>query len=220
MRSWRKTLTGLLAFLLILLLGFLAWTNISYYRQSVENIRQQNIHTAELWENSVGTRLNMLYEHLYELLLTIYNNTELGAGTPMMQYSAKKKCLDMMSDKLRVSEDSACFYLVDTESSLRLFSAGNGVSNQKKSALKAFFYTTDFEVKIGLQDKSWSIKKIGDEMYFIKVIALGKYMVGTASCLSQYDILESYSVMGSEPACYLAVGKRCICLQEQRKNRL
>ena len=75
MRSWRKTLTGLLAFLLILLLGFLAWTNISYYRQSVENIRQQNIHTAELWENSVGTRLNMLYEHLYELLLTIYNNT-------------------------------------------------------------------------------------------------------------------------------------------------
>ena len=207
MRSWRKTLTGLLAFLLILLLGFLAWTNISYYRQSVENIRQQNIHTAELWENSVGTRLNMLYEHLYELLLTIYNNTELGAGTPMMQYSAKKKCLDMMSDKLRVSEDSACFYLVDTESSLRLFSAGNGVSNQKKSALKAFFYTTDFEVKIGLQDKSWSIKKIGDEMYFIKVIALGKYMVGTASCLSQYDILESYSVMGSEPACYLAVGK-------------
>lgn len=160
MRSWRKTLTGLLAFLLILLLGFLAWTNISYYRQSVENIRQQNIHTAELWENSVGTRLNMLYEHLYELLLTIYNNTELGAGTPMMQYSAKKKCLDMMSDKLRVSEDSACFYLVDTESSLRLFSAGNGVSNQKKSALKAFFYTTDFEVKIGLQDKSWSIKKL------------------------------------------------------------
>ena len=63
MRSWRKTLTGLLAFLLILLLGFLAWTNISYYRQSVENIRQQNIHTAELWETSVGTRLNMLYEH-------------------------------------------------------------------------------------------------------------------------------------------------------------
>lgn len=48
MRSWRKTLTGLLDFLLILLLGFLAWTNISYYRQSVENIRQQNIHTAEL----------------------------------------------------------------------------------------------------------------------------------------------------------------------------
>lgn len=32
-------------------------------------------------------------------------------------------------------------------------------------------------------------------------------MVGTASCLSQYDILESYSVMGSEPACYLAVGE-------------
>ena len=40
---------------------------------------------------------------------------------------------------------------------------------------------------------SWSISKIGDEMYFIKVIALGKYMVGTVSCLSQYDILESYS---------------------------
>ena len=96
MRSWRKTLTGLLAFLLILLLGFLAWTNISYYRQSVENIRQQNIHTAELWENSVGTRLNMLYEHLYELLLTIYNNTELGAGTPMMQIG-RASCRERVS---------------------------------------------------------------------------------------------------------------------------
>ena len=141
MRSWRKTLTGLLAFLLILLLGFLAWTNISYYRQSVENIRQQNIHTAELWENSVGTRLNMLYEHLYELLLTIYNNTELGAGTPMMQYSAKKKWLDRMSDKLRVSEDSACFYLVDTESSLRLFFSGKrSVKSEKICTESVFLY--------------------------------------------------------------------------------
>ena len=54
MRSWRKTLTGLLAFLLILLLGFLAWTNISYYRQSVENIRQQNIHITDTYGPYLG----------------------------------------------------------------------------------------------------------------------------------------------------------------------
>ena len=139
MRSWRKTLTGLLAFLLILLLGFLAWTNISYYRQSVENIRQQNIHTAELWENSVGTRLNMLYEHLYELLLTIYNNTELGAGTPMMQYSAKKKCLDMMSDKLRVSED---LFLSGRHRKLTqaFFSGKRSVKSEKICTESVFLY--------------------------------------------------------------------------------
>ena len=102
----------------------------------------------------------MLYEHLYELLLTIYNNTELGAGTPMMQYSAKKKCLDMMSDKLRVSEDSACFYLVDTESSLRLFSAGNGVSNQKKSALKAFSIPLILKLRLDFRISPGQSKKL------------------------------------------------------------
>lgn len=206
MKSWRRTLTGLLAFLLIMLLGFLVWTNISYYKQSVDDIKRQNTHTAELWESSVETRLSMLCEHLYELFLTIYNNTELGTGTAMMQYSAKKKCLDMMSDKLRVSEDSACFYLVDTESSLRLFYAGNSVTNLSKSNLKQYFYTTEFDAPVGLSDKSWSIEVIGDELYFVKIISLGKYMVGTASNLSRYDILESYNIVGSAPSCYLSVG--------------
>ena len=73
-------------------------------------------------------------------LLTIYNNTELGAGTLMMQYSAKKKCLDMMSDKLRVSEDSACFYLVDTESSLRLFHGKRSVKSEKICTESVFLY--------------------------------------------------------------------------------
>lgn len=205
MRSWRKTLTGLLAFLLVMLLGFLVWTNVSYYQWTASNIQQQNTHTAELWESSVELRLDMLYEHLHELLLTVYNNTELGEGTPMMQYTAQKKCLDMIADKLRVSRDADCFYLKDTESTLQLFSAGSGIDNNAKTQLKGYFYTTEFDTPVGLSDQSWSVRSVGGELYFVKTVRLGKYLVGTASQLEKYDILESYSVVGAAPACYLTV---------------
>lgn len=214
-KSWRKTLAGLLLSFMVMLLGFLIWTNISYNRQTVETIRQQNTHTVALWVGSAETRLDMLYEHLYELLLTIYNNADLRKGSPVMQREAQRKCLDVMSDKLRISEDGECFYLADTEGEIRLFTVGSRVPDPDKVRLKEFFYTTDFEVPVGLSDKFWQIQEIDGKIYFVKIVALGKYLVGTASSLSRYDILANYTVLGSEPACYLEVGSNLYQLSGQ-----
>lgn len=148
-------------------------------------------------------RLDTLYEHLHELLLTVYNNTELKSGTPMMEYSAKKACLDMISDKLRVNDDAECFFLRDTESSIRLFSANSSVTNLGKTQLKDYFYNTDFDVSAGLSNKEWMVREIGGNLYFVKVISLGKYIVGTASSVSNYDLLENYTLLGDDPGVYL-----------------
>ena len=203
MKSWRKTVAGLFAVILVAMLGFLVWTNISYYVQVSDTIRQQNRNTVELWKSAVEVRLDTLYEHLHELLLTVYNNTELKSGTPMMEYSAKKACLDMISDKLRVNDDAECFFLRDTESSIRLFSANSSVTNLGKTQLKEYFYNTDFDVSAGLSNKEWMVREIGVNLYFVKVISLGKYIVGTASSVSNYDLLENYTLLGDDPGVYL-----------------
>lgn len=204
MKSWRKTVAGLLAVLLVTMFGFLMWTNISYYNQANETIRRQNANTAELWKSAMEVRLDMLYEHLHELLLTVYNNTELKSGSPMMEYSAKRACLDVISDKLRVSDDAECFFLKDTESEIRLFGANSSVTNLGKTELKNYFYNSDFEVDAGLANQDWTVERIGGRLYFVKIISLGKYIVGTASSLSRYDLLENYTLSGSNPGVYLA----------------
>lgn len=206
MKSWRKTVAGLFAVILVAMFGFLVWTNISYYVQVSDTIRQQNRNTVELWKSAVEVRLDTLYEHLHELLLTVYNNTELKSGTPMMEYSAKKACLDMISDKLRVNDDAECFFLRDTESSIRLFSANSSVTNLGKTQLKEYFYNTDFDVSAGLSNKEWMVREIGGNLYFVKVISLGKYIVGTASSVSNYDLLENYTLLGDDPGVYLRSG--------------
>lgn len=203
MKSWRKTVAGLFAVILVAMFGFLVWTNISYYVQVSDTIRQQNRNTVELWKSAVEVRLDTLYEHLHELLLTVYNNTELKSGSPMMEYSAKKACLDMISDKLRVNDDAECFFLRDTESSIRLFSANSSVTNLGKTQLKEYFYNTDFDVSAGLSNKEWMVREIGGNLYFVKVISLGKYIVGTASSVSNYDLLENYTLLGDDPGVYL-----------------
>lgn len=206
MKSWRKTLTAMLMALLSVLLLFLLGTNVNYYLQAKDSIQRKNIRTVEIWKDSVDTRMNMLYQHLYELLLTIYNNTELSAGTPMMKYVTQQKCLDMMKDKLLINEDVDCFYIQDRGSTLQLFSANNRIKSCEAFALKSYFYSTKFNDSIGLKNTSWSIVRIGSESYFIKTISLGKYTVGLASSFSYYNIDTNFSVMGSEMSCMLVAG--------------
>lgn len=200
MKSWRKTLAALLATLLLLLLGFLFWTNINFYMQARENMQQENNHTVRAWRNSVETRLDMLYEHLYELLLTLYNNTELGAGTPMMQYATRQKCIDTMNDKLMISDDADCFFIRD-EDGLQLFSASKRINGNVAYSIKSFFYAQTFSATVGLSNTDWSIEEIDGKVYFIKTIVLGKYMVGTASSLDAYDITSGFSILGGEDSC-------------------
>ena len=129
-RSWITRVWVLLFTILLVLSLFLGWTNLNYNTQVRNTIIRENTNSAATWSSTVELQLNTLYEHVYDLLLTIYNNTELGKGTPMMRVETKTRCLDMMSDKLIASKKASCFFVRDSSSDLFLFSAKSGIPNQ------------------------------------------------------------------------------------------
>ena len=78
-RSWRKRATALLLALLVMVALFLGWTSYNYTSEMRKTIAEENAHTAGLWANMTEARFGTLYEHIYELLIALYNNTDLSA---------------------------------------------------------------------------------------------------------------------------------------------
>lgn len=196
-RSWIKQTTVLLLTILLSLSLFITWTNYNFNTQIRKTANRENTNTVSTWCKTVEVRLDALHENLYDLLLTIYNNTELKRGTPMMQFEARQSCIDEMSDKLIASEMAEAFFVRDDES-LFLFCSKSGIPNREASAMKAFALEQTFEQTTGIWEKSWRLATIDEQDYFVKTIALGKYMVGAISKLSQYDIQKSFNVLGEE----------------------
>jgi hypothetical protein len=86
LKSWRKRVNSLLAAIMIIVLLFLMWSNAYYNVQTRESLKTESTTTVKVWESFVKMRLDTLYEHEFELLLSVYNNTELEYGTPQMEY--------------------------------------------------------------------------------------------------------------------------------------
>jgi len=200
--SWIRRVVILLLTILLVLSAFLTWTNFNYNAQLRETVSRENTNTATVWSNSVESSLNSIYEHVYDMLLTIYNNTELGKGTPMMRIEVQQRILDMMGDKLIASSNASCFFVQD-HSDLFLFSSKSGIPNREASALKAFARSVTDEDSDPLNDKVWDIAVLDGKPYFVKITVLGKYTVGAASRVSYYDIQSALSVLGEEVSCML-----------------
>lgn len=220
-RSWISRAIVLLVAILLVLSLFLAWTNLNYNTQIRSTMMRQNTNTVTIWSNGVETQLNTLYEHIYDLLLTIYNNTQLGEGTPMMRVETQIRCLDMMQDKLIVSSNACCFFVRDTDSDLFLFSARSGIPNREAASLKAFARTDSLESVSTLNSKKWRLETIDGQPYFVKTVSLGKYVVGVASKLAYYDIANFFPVLGEAYSCMLASGETLhLCSGEDWREEL
>lgn len=196
-KSWRKRVNGLLSAIMILVLLFLMWSNIYYNIQTIERMKSENMTTVKVWESFVKKRLDTQYEHIFELLLTVYNNAELANGTPQMEYMTRKKCLDLMTNKLHINSDADCFYLIDTQSDMSLFAANPSISPFYAVPLKTYFKEVALNGTTRLYDRLWRIESIGGEAYFVKSIALGKYVAGIMSRVRRYDITENFNVLGT-----------------------
>ena len=203
LKSWRKRVNSLLAAIMILVLLFLMWSNGYYSYQTKESIRTENITAVKVWESFVKMRLDALYEHVFELLLTVYNNTELAVGTPQMEYMTRKKCLDLMTNKLHINSDADCFFLIDTQSNMNLYSGNSSISPAYTAALKANFQKAARSHSTKLYNKLWDIEMIDGQAYFLKSVALGKYIAGTMSRVQRYDISQKLNVQGKPTSCLL-----------------
>ena len=211
MKSWWNRVIALLAAILAASGIFLGWTSYNYAYAIRKTVTEENATSAQLWLSTLSTRTEAIYEHIYDLLLTLYNNTELRIGTPDMGFSARSKVIDMMRDKLLVSEDADAFFVLDTTGDLFLFSANYSHSSARIISFKHFVRTNAAALARPFPDRTWDLVNIDDAGFFLKSVQLGKYVVGALSGCSHYNIDRSFNIMGEEYGCFLRTGEDLFC---------
>lgn len=204
-RSWWKVTLALLCILILLIGMSLLWSTLNIRNQVRQTVEQTNAHALKLWAGNIQNRLDALYEHLYDLLVSLYNSTELRTGTPIMDVSTKQKIIEMMNDKLMVSTDADAFFVLDTENDFYLFSASSTLSNQDIFRLKTHCRTAALDAPLSLREQSWKVQEVGDISYFYKNIQLGKYIAGVACRLSRFSPEQTVAILGQEPTFFLAL---------------
>ena len=204
-RSWWKVTLALLCILILLIGMSLLWSTLNIRNQVRQTVEQTNAHALKLWAGNVQNRLDALYEHLYDLLVSLYNSTELRTGTPIMDVSTKQKIIEMMNDKLMVSTDADAFFVLDTENDFYLFSASSTLSNQDIFRLKTHCRTAALDAPLSLREQSWKVLEVGDISYFYKNIQLGKYIAGVACRLSRFSPEQTVAILGQDPTFFLAL---------------
>ena len=204
-RSWWKVTLALLCILILLIGMSLLWSTRNIRNQVRQTVEQTNAHALKLWAGNVQNRLDALYEHLYDLLVSLYNSTELRTGTPIMDVSTKQKIIEMMNDKLMVSTDADAFFVLDTENDFYLFSASSTLSNQDIFRLKTHCRTAALDAPLSLREQSWKVLEVGDISYFYKNIQLGKYIAGVACRLSRFSPEQTVAILGQDPTFFLAL---------------
>lgn len=204
-RSWWKVTLALLCILILLIGMSLLWSTLNIRNQVRQTVEQTNAHALKLWAGNIQNRLDALYEHLYDLLLSLYNSTELRTGTPIMDVSTKQKIIEMMNDKLMISTDADAFFVLDTENDFYLFSASSTLSNQDIFRLKTHCRTAALDAPLSLREQSWKVLEVGDISYFYKNIQLGKYIAGVACRLTRFSPEQTVAILGQDPSFFLAL---------------
>ena len=197
-RSWWRRTVILLIAILMTTGFFFGWTSYSYSHQLQQTIETENRNSVKLWVNMTTSRLSTLYEHVYELLLTLYNNTELRTDSPIMNALTKQKIVEIMEDKLMVSEDADAFFVYDRWNEFFLFSADTNLDTSAVLSVKQFAHENAVDYAEPFRDLSWRVVTIGNRCYFFKSVQLGKYIVGVVSNLDYYHIDNDFSVLGED----------------------
>ena len=204
-RSWWKRTMVLLVAILAAAGLFFGWTSYSYSQQLRKTIEEENANSVTLWANLTSSRLNTMYEHIYELLLTLYNNTELRTGTPIMDQWTKQTIVEMMEDKLLISDDVDTFFVYDTQNEFFLFAADPNRIAADALAIKKYARDNAVASAEAFRNLSWKVVNIEQKQYFFKSVRLGKYVVGATSNLDHYYIDDDFSVLGEDVSFHLLI---------------
>ena len=205
-RSWRKRATALLLALLVMVALFLGWTSYNYTSEMRKTIETENARSAALWASMTSARLDTAYEHIYELMIALFNNTELRADTPIMSARARIRIVEMMSDKLLASEFTDAFFVFDTQNDYYLFSAKNGLSGQEVTDMKTFARENALALASSFGTYGWGVHRLGSGAYFMRSVRLGKYCVGALSNARHYAAEQMVNIFGEDSSCLLDAG--------------
>ena len=201
--SWVKKVTALLTGILLTSVLFFVITTITYRGLYEESVLSINNTYSSQWTASIDNRLNTMYEHLYDLLVTLYNTTPIGPGSAPMDYTENTKIQDAINYKVMTSSDITAVFLIDNESGTYLYSSNSSLSQVNSFNLKMFLQQYGCQETTSLNNRIWSIIDVLDTGYYYKSIRLGKYAVGIVSDCSLYGIQQNYSKDLNRATCFI-----------------
>ena len=164
----------LLCAILLCISALFVCTSFNIRRQVRQTVEETNANALEFWSSNTENRLSMLYEHVYELLVSLYNNTELRSGTPLMDINTKRLIIDLMNDKMMVSADADALFVLDTDNDFYLCSASTSLSAKERIALKQKCREAAQINPQALADRRWSTLNVDGENYFFQEFPPGK----------------------------------------------
>lgn len=170
---------------------FFAVTAVTYDSFYKRTLLKDNAKVATNWTLSIDNRLNAIYEHLYDLSTTVYNNCEVSFGSPVMDFADKKTILDATNAKVTTTSDITAIFVLDSESDLLLYSSASVLNSEVNNGLKAFISKYALDNSSSINNKNWSIV-VPSSAYFYKALKLGKYIIGAVSDLNLHKIELPY----------------------------
>lgn len=183
----RRTVILITGILITSLLFFImvSITYDSFHRQS---ILKDNIRIATNWTASIDSRLNNLYEHLYDLSTAIYKNVDVRPGSPEMDFAAKKDFIDFIDTKRMASKDITAMFIVDSESDVYLYSSSGVIGNEKNTFLKMLVKEYCLENNTSINTREWTLVQAMDSTYYYMAMRMGKYVIGAVSDIRLYQV--------------------------------
>ena len=162
-----------------------------------ETIVKDNSKIASNWTSSIDSRLNTLYEHLYDLSTGIYRNADVYPGSLEMDYITKNKTMDMINSKIMTSSDITTIFVVDTESDLYLFAKNGIVMAEEGNFLKMFLRGYAIESNYSINNKKWEVISVLNKEYYYNALRLGKYIIGAMSDFNLYSVISDTESLNS-----------------------
>ena len=162
-----------------------------------ETIVKDNSKIASNWTSSIDSRLNTLYEHLYDLSTGIYRNADVYPGSLEMDYITKNKTMDMINSKIMTSSDITTIFVVDTESDLYLFAKNGIVMAEEGNFLKMFLRGYAIESNYSINNKKWEVISVLNKEYYYNALRLGKYIIGAMSDFNLYSVVSDMENLNS-----------------------
>ncbi len=210
-RSWIRTTLWFLLLIFAVNLALQIFMNVNYIRSAQQQTVNENANAVHIFARTVDTELESINESLHELLIQIYNKTELRSGSKMMNSTVKSDINTTMTNKMISNPRIDFFCLQDTDSELYLFNANSLIPDIRKTGLKRMMNNYPSENARPFRDQNWDVISDSGETFLIKSIRLGKYILTAATSMQHYPISEIAVVSGENPVLLFDTEKGAVC---------
>ena len=190
----RRTIVLINSIVITSLLFFVAIAYFYNYYYS-QSLVKDNSRFAVSWTSSIDSRLNNLYEHLYDLSAFVYNNSEVAPGSVTMNYDDKRKIMDVINAKIRASSDLTALFVIDTESDVILYADSSTLNSTIKNYLKVYLKEYSVNHNFSINNRIWSVVDFLGDKYCYNALKLGKFVIGAVSDIGLYKIDVPYEVL-------------------------